>query len=102
MSVRFISALLYSILFLIVDVVVQHRETIILKTGWKFSKGEQAQASQKNVDDTAWQTVTVPHDWAIAGPVIKAGDGDTGKLPVGKLGLDLMPAIAEVPFSSEL
>ena len=37
---------------------------------WQFSR-----------DGMAWQTVTVPHDWAIAGPFNPEGDGNTGKLP---------------------
>jgi beta-galactosidase len=60
---------------------IQARETILLQNGWKFIKGPIENASQLNFDDSKWQLVTVPHDWAIAGPVVKDGDGNTGKLP---------------------
>ncbi|HKK12624.1 MAG TPA: glycoside hydrolase family 2 TIM barrel-domain containing protein, partial [Flavobacteriaceae bacterium] len=32
-------------------------------------------------DDSAWETVNVPHDWAIGENFIVDGDGSTGKLP---------------------
>jgi beta-galactosidase len=38
-------------------------------------------AYEKSFDDSAWQDVTIPHDWAIEGPWIVDGDGNTGKLP---------------------
>ena len=34
-----------------------NRTDVMLKKGWEFSK-----------DSTAWESVTVPHDWAIYGP----------------------------------
>ncbi|MFC1763177.1 glycoside hydrolase family 2 TIM barrel-domain containing protein [Planctomycetota bacterium] len=39
------------------------------------------QISLAAFDDTTWQTVRLPHDWAIAGPFDPDGDGHTGKLP---------------------
>jgi beta-galactosidase len=37
---------------------------------------------QADFDDGAWQAVTLPHDWAIAGPFIRTGDvGGMGRLP---------------------
>ncbi|MBA7539756.1 hypothetical protein ES705_32041 [subsurface metagenome] len=59
----------------------QERETTELKTGWKFSKGHNELAYQKIFDDSDWQNVNIPHDWAIEGPFIISGDGNTGKLP---------------------
>jgi len=57
------------------------REVITLKSGWKFSKGQNDKAFQIEFDDSKWQDVTIPHDWAISGPFIMDGDGNTGKLP---------------------
>lgn len=38
-------------------------------------------------DDGAWQAVTLPHDWAIAGPFIPTGDvGGMGRLPSWGIG----------------
>ena len=57
------------------------RQVDELSSGWKFSKGEHPLAMQKDFNDSDWATVTVPHDWAIAGPFIADGDANTGKLP---------------------
>ena len=37
--------------------------------GWKFLAGDAPQGEQAAFDDSAWRSVTVPHDWSIAGPV---------------------------------
>lgn len=39
-----------------------------LEKGWKFTKGEVIGAEQPGFNDSRWETVTVPHDWAILGP----------------------------------
>lgn len=57
------------------------RESITLTSGWKFSLGPNENATKINLDDSKWQSITVPHDWAIAGPFDINGDGNTGKLP---------------------
>lgn len=59
----------------------QTREMITLQTGWKFSKGNPSKAEQPKFDDSKWQEVSVPHDWAIGEPTIVDGEGNTGKLP---------------------
>jgi len=69
------------IVFLILSFTIQAREVITLQTGWKFSKGNYELASQISFNDSKWQNVTIPHDWAIEGPVLVDGDGGTGKLP---------------------
>jgi beta-galactosidase len=50
--------------------------------GWKFAKGNQSEAIDPAFDDSSWEDVDLPHDWAIYGPF---GDlteaGNTGKLP---------------------
>lgn len=50
------------------------KEIIVLKEGWKFQKGHHLDAVSKNFDDSQWQNVTVPHDWAIYGPFDKTID----------------------------
>jgi beta-galactosidase len=45
-----------------------------LNDGWKFSKGKNDQAFQVAFNDKGWQTVSVPHDWAIYGPFDKEID----------------------------
>ena len=44
------------------------RNEQLLEKDWKFTKGDFPDALQMNFDDASWQTVTVPHDWAIYGP----------------------------------
>ena len=52
----------------------QVRVVTELKDGWKFSKGRNDQAFQSGFNDKSWQTVSVPHDWAIYGPFDKEID----------------------------
>jgi beta-galactosidase len=59
----------------------QVREISLLKSGWKFHLGPNAQAMQADFDDSGWQSVRIPHDWAIEQDFIRNGDGNTGKLP---------------------
>ncbi len=47
--------------------------TKVLDT-WKFSKGDNESASTVGFNDAVWQTVKVPHDWAIYGPFDKEID----------------------------
>ena len=44
------------------------RTESLLRDGWRFIRGEQAGAEQPSFDDSRWQHVSVPHDWAITGP----------------------------------
>ncbi|WP_251622871.1 beta-galactosidase GalB [Odoribacter lunatus] len=46
----------------------QNRQEILLEKNWKFTREDPSQAYSKNFDDSQWQNVTVPHDWAIYGP----------------------------------
>jgi beta-galactosidase len=82
----------------------QQREVQLLDTGWRFINHDIALADIYQIDDSSWQTVSVPHDWAIAGPfdmtidlqavqVMEDGDkkvklrtGRTGALPCFGIG----------------
>ncbi len=37
--------------------------------GWRFLQSDAVGAESPSFDDSSWHTVTLPHDWAIAGPV---------------------------------
>jgi beta-galactosidase len=50
------------------------RSEILLDEGWKFSKGSFPNAVKSSFNDKGWQTVAVPHDWAISGPFDKEID----------------------------
>ena len=53
------------------------RKVLNLEDGWKFYKGEASDAETTAFDDSKWQDVTVPHDWAIYGPFDKEIDKQT-------------------------
>lgn len=50
------------------------RTTFTLEKGWKFAKGDYPEAMNAGFNDTRWETVTVPHDWAIFGPFDREHD----------------------------
>ncbi len=62
---RFLSAAL--LLFPLI-LSAQVRTERLLEKGWKFTREDAAEFSNVGFDDSAWQDVTVPHDWAIYGP----------------------------------
>jgi beta-galactosidase len=68
-------------LFNVMTTVAQERMTTTLQDEWKFKRGAQENGFAVDLDDEAWETVSIPHDWAIAGPFIMDGNGSTGKLP---------------------
>ena len=39
-----------------------------LEKNWKFTRQDQSEFSAKDIDDSKWQNVSIPHDWAIYGP----------------------------------
>jgi beta-galactosidase len=77
----------------------QTRTVVELNNHWKFQKGKNDLAFRNDFNDRSWETVTVPHDWAIYGPfdknidkqvvaIVQNGDqtatektGRTGALP---------------------
>ncbi|MCB0471682.1 MAG: DUF4982 domain-containing protein, partial [Flavobacteriaceae bacterium] len=59
----------------------QERQVFNLNSNWKFTKGNPENASKDNYNDSSWEDVIIPHDWAISGPFMIEGDGNTGKLP---------------------
>ncbi len=54
-------------------VAAQRTETLLEKN-WKFVQGDVAEAARPDFDDSKWQRVTVPHDWAIYGPFDRSHD----------------------------
>jgi beta-galactosidase len=57
------------------------RRVINFNNDWKFTKGEQPGAEAAEFNDSAWQAVRLPHDWAISGPFNPKENGYAGKLP---------------------
>ncbi|MCC3159580.1 DUF4982 domain-containing protein [Hymenobacter sp. 15J16-1T3B] len=58
----------------------QPRQEVLLTTDWKFTKGDVPAAAQPAFKDAKWQTVQVPHDWAIYGPFSPQNDLQTVKI----------------------
>lgn len=50
------------------------RSEYLLEKGWKFTKGEVSNAEMPAFNDAKWETVDIPHDWAILGPFDKNND----------------------------
>ena len=46
----------------------QVRTERLLEKGWKFTREDAKEFSHPDFNDTEWQSVRVPHDWAIYGP----------------------------------
>ena len=44
------------------------RREFLLEKGWRFTRTDDSTAVRTDYDDSRWQRVTVPHDWAIYGP----------------------------------
>ena len=50
------------------------RSEYLLEKGWKFTKGEVSNAEMPAFNDAKWETVDIPHDWAIFGPFDENND----------------------------
>lgn len=53
------------------------REVLTLEKNWRFHKGDMENAYAPDFNDSKWESVTVPHDWAIKGPFNKEIDKQT-------------------------
>ena len=56
------------------SVSAQVRTEFLLEKGWKFTREDNPESVQPSFDDSQWQSVTVPHDWAIYGPFSSQND----------------------------
>lgn len=50
------------------NAIAQKRTEILLDKNWKFTREDGNDYANKNLNDSKWQSVQVPHDWAIYGP----------------------------------
>lgn len=66
MKVKKLSLLLLSAVT--VFATAQERTVQTLEKGWKFTREDNKDSFQTNYNDSKWQNVVVPHDWAIYGP----------------------------------
>jgi len=63
------------------SLMLQAGEYLNFNHDWKFTKGNPQGAQTVELNDASWQSVLLPHDWAILEPFDANGDGNTGKLP---------------------
>ncbi len=61
-------------LTLLLELDAQNRSVITLETDWKFINEEVQGAEKPELKTDTWETVVVPHDWAIKGPFDKEID----------------------------
>ena len=72
---RFVLLILWGLLCLLPETFAQVRHEFLLEKGWRFTREDQREAFvNPSYDDAAWQSVTVPHDWAIYGPFSAQND----------------------------
>lgn len=57
--------------------------TIELTQNWRFHLGDCEGAWYKGYDDSAWQKITVPHDWSVEAPFSQKYSSGTGYLQGG-------------------
>jgi len=50
------------------------REIVPLATDWRFVHEDHTRGARPELDDSGWETVRVPHDWAIAGTFEETND----------------------------
>lgn len=98
------SALIVFFLLISAKIFASERNVLLLDKSWKFCNKDITSAFEKEFNDTHWQNVNVPHDWAITGQfnmyidaqfvkVLEDGDsisklrtGRTGALPTFGVG----------------
>ena len=52
----------------------QTRTEFLLEKGWKFARTDNPESYLTGFNDSKWQSVVVPHDWAIYGPFSSKND----------------------------
>ena len=52
----------------------QNRTETTLEKGWKFTREDNVASSNRDFDDRNWESVRIPHDWAIYGPFSSTND----------------------------
>jgi hypothetical protein len=65
------------------DIFAQDSRARLFNSGWKFFKGDVRDGQKLLLDDRAWRSVELPHDWSIEGPFSSQWASGTGYLPGG-------------------
>ena len=65
----------YLLLFFIAPLFLNAQRTeMLLEKNWKFIRDDDSAFNSTGYNDTGWETVRIPHDWAIYGPFSKEND----------------------------
>lgn len=72
-----INSLLFFLSSFFLSLNAQMRKEILLDKGWKFTREDNPKFIEPNFNDSKWQKVTIPHDWAIYGPFSASNDLQT-------------------------
>ncbi len=59
---------MFTCLGLVASMANSPRSERLLEKNWKFTREDPKEAMMPGYPDAAWQSVTIPHDWAIYGP----------------------------------
>ena len=79
----------------------QVRSEFLLEKNWKFAREDCPEFINPTFNDSKWQSVTVPHDWAIYGPFSSQNDKQEVAIKTDKRRPWNMPAEPEVCLSWE-
>lgn len=71
---RFNLVILVALFGLLTNLSAQVRNEFLLEKNWKFTREDNPDFIKPAFDDSKWQSVTVPHDWAIYGPFSSQND----------------------------
>ena len=63
-----------SMLGMMPSLYAQGRMERLLEKGWRFTRADDPAYKEVSCSDADWQSVTVPHDWAIYGPFSAQND----------------------------
>lgn len=75
MKYKLFTAVLFGLIFTVSAFGQQTtREVLTLEKNWRFHNGDVVNGYSKSLNDSKWEKVTVPHDWAIKGSFDKAID----------------------------
>lgn len=81
MNIRVLKLFCSCISLFLFATLAESRQILNFNRDWKFTKGNPANAELLNFDDSFWEKINLPHDWAIHGPFDSLADGETAKLP---------------------
>lgn len=66
--------ILCSLVLLSFGLYAQNRTSYLLDRNWKFTRDDDSATIDPAYDDSKWQRVSIPHDWAICGPFSEFND----------------------------